>query len=72
MPSKKRKQKMVDSDSVATNDEPAHTPPLEAPVYTPAHDEEKVDVMIKEVVRIRPQDFSAFKHALEEFVNGWS
>ena len=33
--------------------------------------EEKVEVLIKEVIRINPRDFSAFKHALEEFVNGW-
>lgn len=33
--------------------------------------EEKVEVLIKEVIRIKPADFSAFKHALEEFVNSW-
>lgn len=33
--------------------------------------EEKVEVLIKEIIRINPRDFSAFKHALEEFVEGW-
>lgn len=33
--------------------------------------EEKVEVLIKEIIRIRPQDFQAFKHALEDFVNSW-
>ena len=33
--------------------------------------EEKVEVIIKEVIRIKPTDFSAFKHALEEFVAEW-
>lgn len=33
--------------------------------------EEKVEVLIKEVLRINPRDFSAFKHALEDFVQGW-
>ena len=33
--------------------------------------EEKVEVLIKEVIRIKPSDFSAFKHALEEFVADW-
>ena len=33
--------------------------------------DEKVEVLIKEVIRIRPQDFQAFKHALEDFVNSW-
>lgn len=33
--------------------------------------EEKVEVLIKEIIRINPRDFSAFKHALEEFVNNW-
>jgi hypothetical protein len=32
---------------------------------------EKVEVLIKEVIRIRPADFQAFKHALEDFVKGW-
>lgn len=34
-------------------------------------DNEKVEVLIKEVIRIKPTDFSAFKHALEDFVNDW-
>lgn len=33
--------------------------------------EEKVEVLIKEIIRINPRDFSAFKHALEEFANEW-
>lgn len=33
--------------------------------------EEKVEVLIKEIIRINPRDFSAFKHALEEFVESW-
>lgn len=33
--------------------------------------EEKVEVLIKEIIRINPRDFSAFKHALEEFVASW-
>lgn len=32
---------------------------------------EKVEVLIKEVIRINPRDFSAFKHALEDFVKQW-
>jgi len=41
----------------------------EAPM--PLIDEEKVEVLIKESVMINPRDFSAFKHALEEFVANW-
>lgn len=37
----------------------------------PKIQEEKVEVLIKEIIRIKPADFSAFKHALEEFVSGW-
>lgn len=33
--------------------------------------EEKVEVVIKEIVRINPRDFSAFKHAFEAFVSSW-
>jgi len=34
--------------------------------------EEKVEVLIKESVMINPRDFSAFKHAAEEFFGSWS
>jgi len=34
-------------------------------------EEEKVEVVIKEAVLINPRDFSAFKHALEEFFTSW-
>lgn len=37
----------------------------------PAFEDEKVEVMIKELIKINPKDFQAFKHALEEFVNSW-
>lgn len=33
--------------------------------------EEKVEVVIKEIVRINPRDFSAFKHAFEAFISSW-
>lgn len=33
--------------------------------------DEKVEVLIKEMIRIRPVDFQAFKHALEDFVKSW-
>jgi hypothetical protein len=33
--------------------------------------DEKVEVFIKEIIRINPQDFQAFKHALEDFVKDW-
>lgn len=55
---------MVDNFTVAAVSEPA------AP--TPIREDEKVEVLIKEVVRIRPKDFEAFKHSLEDFVNNWA
>lgn len=54
---------MVRDNTVAPNRKPA-TPVVE-------YDDEKIEVLIKEVVRIRPQDFAAFKHSFEEWVNGW-
>jgi len=43
-----------------------------APVIpTPIIIDEKVEVLIKEMIRIRPIDFQAFKHALEDFVKSW-
>ena len=38
---------------------------------TPVILDEKVEVFIKEIIRINPQDFQAFKHALEDFVKDW-
>lgn len=55
---------MVDNPTVAPVDEPAQA--------TPVREDEKVEVLIKEVVRIKPRDFEAFKHALEDFVHGWA
>lgn len=42
-----------------------------APIIEQSLNDEKVEVLIKEIIRIRPQDFQAFKHALEDFVNSW-
>ena len=58
----------MDSDSSIT---PVSQPA--SPVDQPAvvYDDEKIEVIIKECVRIRPQDFSAFKHSFEEWVNSW-
>lgn len=49
------------------------TSPTE-PVIVPKQliDEEKVEVLIKESIMINPRDFSAFKHALEDFVKSWN
>ena len=35
------------------------------------HEVQKVDVEIREVVRIRPQDFSALKNSFEEWAKQW-
>lgn len=55
---------MVDNFTVATVSEQPQI--VEKPIL-----EEKVEVLIKEVIRIKPADFSAFKHALEAFVESW-
>jgi hypothetical protein len=78
MPNKKRKEKMVDTATIPKSGkfssakpvEPAAVKPEIAP--KPVIDEEKVEVMIKESVMINPRDFSAFKHAAEEFFGSWS
>lgn len=62
MPNKKGQKKVVDNFNVA--------PDLE-PTQQQIDDLEKVEVLIKEVIRIKPIDFSTFKHALEDFVKGW-
>ena len=64
MPNKKRKEKVADSDAVAPVSEPATEPEI-------VYDDEKVEMLIKEVIRIRPQDFSACKHSFEAWVNQW-
>jgi hypothetical protein len=53
------------------NDRPVAVPVSLKIAPKPQEVEEKVEVLIKESVRINPRDFSAFKHALEEFVDGW-
>ena len=35
------------------------------------YNNEKIEVEIREVLRIRPQDFSALKNSFEEWVNKW-
>lgn len=55
---------MVDNSPIQAASEP--------PAPTPVREDEKVEVLIKEVVRIRPKDFEAFKHSLEDFVNNWA
>lgn len=60
----KSKKKNVDVEVIEPKIEP------HKPLYDPFEDE-KVEVLIKEVVRIKPKDFQAFKHALEHFVKEW-
>lgn len=55
---------MADNNAVPTVSQPKAEPTLE-------YDDEKVEMLIKEVIRIRPQDFSACKHSFEEWVNQW-
>jgi hypothetical protein len=75
MPNKKGQKKVVNNSTVAPVIQPkvseitiSTMPAIEKPQHI---DEEKVEVLIKEVIRINPRDFSAFKHALEDFVNSW-
>jgi len=35
------------------------------------YDDEKIEVEIREIIRIRPQDFSALKHSFEEWAIKW-
>lgn len=60
MPNKKRQEKVVDNIDLETI--------IEQP---PVILDEKVEVFIKEIIRINPRDFQAFKHALEDFVADW-
>ena len=68
MPNKKGQKEMVNSDPVAAVSQPEKK--LEDNPDRPVEDE-KIEVFIKEFMRIRPQDFQAFKHALEDFVKSW-
>ena len=60
---------MVDSIAVPPTSEP--TGEILEVKKTRYDSEEKVEVIIKEVIRIKPADFQAFKRALEEFVGDW-
>jgi hypothetical protein len=75
MPNKKGEKKVVDSVTVS----PTVKKGLEKQQIEVETDqreksiviEEKVEVLIKEIVRIKPREFEAFKNALEEFVSKW-
>lgn len=45
------------------------SPPVIDPVIV--HDDEKIEVEIREIVRIRPQDFSALKNSFEDWSSKW-
>lgn len=64
MPSKKRKEEVVDNNTVPAVIEPTDATPLRTT-------QEKVEVLIKETVRIRARDFEAFMNAFEDFVKNW-
>lgn len=34
-------------------------------------DSQKIPVEIREIMRIKPQDFAAFKNSFEEWAKGW-
>jgi hypothetical protein len=34
--------------------------------------DEKIEVEIREILRVRPQDFSALKNSFEEWAKNWS
>ena len=84
MPNQKGQKKVVDNSSIKTaskskkgkpidntqNNLKAHSEPSRAE-KSAIIPEEKVEVLIKEIIRINPRDFSAFKHALEDFVKSW-
>lgn len=38
-------------------------------IYIP--DDQKIPVEIREIVRIKPQDFAAFKNSFEEWIKEW-
>lgn len=64
---------MVDNPTIKKPSEHPIGKPLDIDLVapTPPIEEEKVEVLIKESVLINPRDFSAFKHATEEFFNDW-
>lgn len=63
-PSIKKISKSTNVESIIDRPEPP------VGILSPV-EEEKVEVLIKESILINPRDFSAFKHALEEFVDSW-
>lgn len=72
MPNKEGQKKVVDNFTVKTISQQQNEAIEEKKEDIKKYiDNEKVEVLIKEVIRIKPTDFSAFKHALEDFVNDW-
>jgi hypothetical protein len=72
MPNKEGQKKVVDNFTIKTISQQQNEAIEEKKEDIKKYiDNEKVEVLIKEVIRIKPTDFSAFKHALEDFVNDW-
>jgi hypothetical protein len=38
---------------------------------TTERSDEKIDVEIREIIRVRPQDFSALKNSFEDWAKNW-
>jgi hypothetical protein len=47
----------------------AHTPEVVEPKII--YEDEKIELTIQDVLRIRPQDLTAFKHDFEAFITRW-
>lgn len=60
--SKSRQSEDIDDDFVAESED--------TPQYVVS--EQKVDVEIRDILRIKPQDFSALKDSFEEWASKWN
>jgi hypothetical protein len=61
---KKREKKMESHDLQSGNIQPEQNEVV-------IRDDEKFEVEIREIVRIKPQDFKALKDSFEEWRNKW-
>jgi len=68
MSDKIRKIKVVSKDLLARSPEPRKSAALAMPRY----DEEKIEVEIRDIIRVKPSDFAAIKNSYAEWASMWS
>ena len=69
MQNKKSKRQVAGLHNQPGLDQPGQSPNIKDPVYLP--NDEKIEVDIRETIRVRPNDFWSAKQSFEEWLQLW-